>query len=68
MNDLPKKLAAEPADKLELLLVFIFAVAPMWLMAGDWSDMDEVVKSGVGIACVGAVVTIYRIWKIRRKH
>ena len=50
------------------MLVFIFAVAPMWLMAGDWSDMDEVVKSGVGIACVGAVVTIYRIWKIRRKH
>ena len=68
MNDLPKKLAAEPADKLELLLVFIFALAPMWLMAGDLSDMDEVVKSGVGVACVAAVVTIYRIWKIRRKH
>ena len=58
MTDAPAK-----NDLRELVLVFIFAVAPMWLMAGDWSDMDEVVKS-----CVGAVVTIYRIWKIRRKH
>jgi len=63
MTDAPAK-----NDLRELVLVFIFAVAPMWCMAGDWSDMDEVVKSGVGIACVGAVVTIYRIWKIRRKH
>jgi hypothetical protein len=28
MNDLPKKLAAEPADKIELAMVFIFAIAP----------------------------------------
>ncbi len=47
----------------ELLIVVVAALAPMWLMAGDWSDMDEVVKSGVGIACVGAVVAAYRIWK-----
>jgi len=54
------------SDYLELVLVFVAALAPMWFMAGSLADGDEAVKSGVGAACVGGVVTAYRTWRARR--
>lgn len=49
----------------ELIVILVAVLAPFFFMAGDLTDMDEVMKSGVGIAVVGGVLTVYRIWKHR---
>lgn len=49
-------------DFKELVFVVVAALAPMWVLAGNLSDGDEMVKSGAGAACCTAVVAVYRLW------
>lgn len=55
------------SDNWELLIVMVAIMTPFFLMAGDLKDLDEVMKSATGVAFVGAVIAIYRIWKGSRE-
>ena len=57
------ELYARQPRLLELIIGFVAAATPFWMMANDWSDMDEVVKSGVGVAFLSAIVVMYKVWK-----
>ena len=50
-------------DLVELVIVFVFATLPFWVMAGNLKDLSEAKAEAFGLATVAAVVTIYRIWK-----
>lgn len=46
----------------ELAIVMGAALAPMFLLAGNLSDGDEVVKGAVGVGGSTLIVTLYRMW------
>lgn len=47
----------------ELIIVLVAALSPMFLLASKLSDGDEFIKAGIGAGAATAVLSIYKIWK-----
>lgn len=50
---------------MELAIVMAAALAPMFLLAGNLSDGDEIVKAVMGAGGATMIVTVYRLWLSR---
>ncbi len=56
-----QELALLRSGLLELVLVLIAALSPMYFLASSIGE-DELLKSGIGITCAAAVHKVYSVW------